>query len=455
MAEVATTDTPAVRIRGGTRATVAVWFEWFAVLLASLTLLWGPLAQGSTFGWGRTGLTLLGLLTTAVLLAALSVRGRVPARSGQWPVVVLALIGWIWLSVDWAPTRIDALRSAGLWTAILGAALTVQLLARGRRMWLVLAALLLAGLGSLVLALLQSRGVTVPGFTYSSGAGPSLLTGPYFNPSHFSGFLILISALLMGGVLFTRLHLHTPLLLAALVALHLIDFKTDSSSIPAVLLASALPLLVWIWTRQRWVGAALTALLLGGVLYGGVYFLTPQGQDRFEQVQGQLGLHNQWGPFLQAREGVWRYGRDMWRDYPWTGLGTGQFFTEAPSYRAPERSMGTGVDRQAVNYAHNDVLQLGSELGLPGVVLYGLVLLLPLLRRGRSLPRLLWWSALPALLFAGLYDAHMTAIPGTAVAALSLAALAAMPSHGWEQRTARQKPRNTSSIPIGKIRTDL
>jgi len=446
--EVPVAHTPAVPARRSTRAAVAVWFEWLAVLLAGLTALWGPLAQGSTFGWGRVGLTLLGLLTTAVLLVALSVRGRLPARSGPWPMVVLALISWIWLSVDWAPTRIDALRSAGLWTGMLGAALTVQLLARGRRMWLVLAALLVAGLGSLILAFLQSRGVTVPGFTYNPGAGPSLLTGPYFNPSHFSGFLIVISALLMGGMLFTRFHLHTPLLLAALVILHLIDFKTDSSSIPAVLMASALPLLVWIWTRQRWVGAVLMALLLGGVLYGGMYFFTPQGQARFEQVQGQLGLHNQWGPFLEAREGVWRYGRDMWRNHPWTGVGTGQFYTEAPSYRAAERALGTGVDRKAVNYAHSDVLQQGAELGIPGVVLYGLVLLLPLCRRGRSLPRLLWWSALPALLFAGLYDAHLTAIPGTAMAALTLAALAAAPSRarGW-QETGHEGSSTTSHGP--------
>ena len=422
-------QTLSVPTQRDTRAAVAVWLERLAVLLSAFTLVWGPLAQGSTFGWGRSGLTLLGLVTTAVLLAALSVRGRLPARSGVWPVVVLALIGWIWLSVRWAPTQIDALRSAGLWTGSLGVALTVQLLARGRRAWLVLSALLIAGLCSLALAFLQTRSVMVPGYIYLPGVGPSLVTGPYFNPSHFSGFLIVISALLMGGVLFTRVHVHTALLLVALMGLHLLDFKTDSSSIPAVLLATGLPVLVWIWTRQRWVGVALTALLLGGMLYGGQYFLSAGGQVRFAQVQRDVGLHNQWNLFLKARRGVWRYGREMWSTHPWTGVGTGQFYVEAPGYRAPERTEGTGVDRYAVNYAHNDALQVGAELGSPGVVLYGLVLLLPLIRRGRSFSRLVWWSALPALLFAGTYDAHLTAIPGTAVVAFGLAALAAGPAN--------------------------
>jgi len=38
------------------------------------------------------------------------------------------------------------------------------------------------------------------------------------------------------------------------------NFKTDASSIPAVLLATLTPLLVWIWTKNRVLGAALLAL---------------------------------------------------------------------------------------------------------------------------------------------------------------------------------------------------
>lgn len=416
------------------RPRIATLLEGLALALACLTLAWGPLAQGSTFGWGMSGLTVLGSLTFAVTLLALGTRGQVRISNPWWLLAALAFLAWVWASTGWAPYRWEAFRWAGVWTGVLGTALSLHLLATTRaRQAVVLTVMVLTGAAALALAYLQTRGVFVPGFEYYPGAGPKLVTGPYFNPSHFSGFLIPVAALVTSLILFTRPHLHTLALVGLLVALHGLNLKTDSSSIPAVLLATGLPLLVWVWTKSRWVGAVLTALALSGTLAAGALFLQPSGQQWFAAHQQQLGLHRDWSSFLMQRRATWRYGWEMWRQHPLTGVGIGQLASESAHYRAAERQAGQGIDHGTVNYAHNDGLQLLAEVGVPGLVFALLTLLLPLVRRYSNLAMFIWWATVPAVLFVGLFDAHATAIPGTAAILFAISSLAAV---RWATRTA-------------------
>lgn len=399
--------------------------DHLALGLLCLTLLWGPLAQGSTAGWGLSGLTVLGCLTLVLTLLALSVRSQL--RPNLWWIsAALAFLAWVWLSVTWAPYQADALRWAGVWTAVVGTAISGHVLATTRRrQGLVLGAVILTGSASLAMALLQTQGVILAGFAAYPGVGPGLVSGPYFNPSHFSGFLIPVAALLTSLLLFTRVHLHTLALIGLLGALHVLNLKTDSSSIPAVMLATGTPFLVWVWTKQRVVGSVLTALTLGGALWAGAFFLNPAGQAWFASHQQQLGVHRDWGSFMQQRQATWRYAVELWQERPWQGTGIGQFPTESPRHRASVRDAAQAINRQNVNYAHSDRLQLLSELGWPGLVTAGLILLLALGRACGQLSRRVWWATLPALLFVGLYDAHATAIPGTAVTLFVLSGLAA------------------------------
>jgi O-antigen ligase len=288
--------------------------------------------------------------------------------------------------------------------------------------------MLITGAAAITLAYLQTRGTFVPGFEHYPGTGPTLVTGPYFNPSHFSGFLIPMAALITSLILFTRPNLHTLGLLGLLIALHVVNLKTDSSSIPAVLLATGLPFLVWVWRKQRLVGSLLAALSLGVVLFAGTFFLRPAGQQWFAAHQQQFGLHRDWSSFLGQRRATWRYAAELWRERPAQGTGIGQFAIESPRHRLPERQVGYGMDHKNVNYAHNDSLQLLAELGLPGLLAAASVLLLPLaVRRPQStqVSWLMWAGLLAPLLFAGIYDAHVTAIPGTFVVIFTLSSLAA------------------------------
>jgi len=414
--------------------------ERLTLSAALLCLVWAPLAQGSTFGWGQSGLILLGALTWALLgLTFIWTRSPVPAPIWRWAAWLL--LGWIWLSVTWSPDTQEAIRWAGSWSALLGAALAVERTARtpGRRSAVMGTLALTAGL-AVASAVLQLRGIRLPGFTTLD---PRQLSGPYFNPSHFSGFLIgsaaLLTSLLVLQPYRTRLaRLWSLPVLIVLVGLEFVNLHTDSSSIPAVLLATALPLLALIWTRSRAVGLILTVLALAAGVGVITLFFTPQGQALFAREQTRIGIHRDWSSFLKQRRAVWHYGEAMVRAQPLHGVGIGQFQNEAARYRREERKVGSSMDSAGVNYAHNDALQMASELGLPGAVLFAAVLLLPLFARQKApsslqrpsarfpggFARLTWWSALPPLLLAGLYDAHLTAIPGTAAGMLALAALA-------------------------------
>lgn len=406
------------------RERTASLLEWLALTVACLTVAWGPLAQGSTFGWGLSGLTLMGCLTITLTLITLGVRGRVNITNPWWLGSALLFLGWIWLSTTWAPYQWEAHRWAGVWTAVIGTAVSLHLLTSTRaRQWVVLGSMVLTGSAALALAYLQTQGTAVPVFEYYPGTGPELVTGPYFNPSHFSGYLIILAGLSTGLLLFTRLHLHSLALIALLGVLHWFNLKTDSSSIPAVLLATVTPLLVWVWTKHRVTGATLTALALTVGIGGAAYFTTPDGQATFKANQEKLGISRDWALFVRERQAVWRYGQEMWADHRVEGAGIGQFYTEAPTYRRAEREGGTTMDRKSVNYTHNDALQLASELGTVGLVLFITLVVSALL--GSGLITFLAWGLLPVLVFVGIYDAHLTAIPGTSAVALALLSLAA------------------------------
>ncbi len=386
-----------------------------------LTLLWAPLAQGSTFGWGQSGLIILGGLTGALALLAALLEPR-PPRLQRWGVCALLFLAWVWLSLLWSPQLHEATRTAGSWSAVIIAAVTAGHHARTRHeRQAVILTLILAVTGALTLALLQRQGFELPGFTRLDTL---TLSGPYFNSSHFSGYLI-GGAALIASLILLRPGLITAPLLALLALLEFANLHTDSSSIPAVLLATGLPLLIWIWTRSTVAGAILTALSVSAFGLGTALFFTPQGQALFAKEQRNIGISRDWHVFFPLRQAVWHYPLAMTRAHPLLGVGAGQFQTEAPKYRRAERQVGSGMDRAAVNYAHNDALQLTAELGLPGALLFFPLLFLPLLRRPGGFSWLVWWSALPPLLFSGLYDAHLTAIPGTAAGMLTLAALAA------------------------------
>ncbi len=83
----------------------------------------------------------------------------------------------------------------------------------------------------------------------------------------------------------------------------------------------------------------------------GIYVGVEQTAERFEQVQG---VENR----IDRTKTVWK----MVQDYPWSGVGLGNFNDLYSSYVREVDS-----DNIEMVYAHNDWIQTGAELGLPGL----------------------------------------------------------------------------------------
>ncbi|AFZ69522.1 O-antigen ligase family protein [Deinococcus peraridilitoris] len=418
--------------------------EQLSLALALLTLAWGPLAQGSTFTWGFSGLILLGCVTFTLTLFTVGLRGQVQIANPWWVLAALVLLGWIWASTTWAPYQLEAQRWAGVWTAVLGVALSLHLLATThRRQQAVLTTLLLSGAAAVVIALLQQRGVILPGYQALPGTPEQYLTGPYFHPSHFSGYLVGVAAVVSTVVLCTRVGWHTLPLLALAVGVQYVNLKTDGSSIPAVMLAAVLPLVVWAWTKRVWLGAVLTVMAISGAA-GGAYLLgTVHGQALFAAHKQQLGIKSQnLEGFLQTRYAIHYFGEQLWRAHPTFGVGLGQYPTEFQQYRRPKEDVPGSVDHAFVNYAHSDYYQMLAELGTPGLVLFLLFLATSILTRPSTLTALAWFSCLAAYLCTGFYDSHLTAIPGTMLTVFALAGVPMSLSHKAVKQTLAEDQRD-------------
>lgn len=401
------------------RASVVTGLERLALLVACLTLTWGPLAQGSTFGVWFSGLIILGSVTLALTFLATGVRGRLTLPNPWWPLFVALFLAWVWRSALTAPDVLAGERWAGIWTAVLGVAFSLAALAGTyRRQQVVLSTLLVTGGAAVTLALLQQRGIFMPGFTYLDGVPEKILTGPYFHPSHFSGYLIMVAALCTTVLLNTRPGWHTLPVLALAAGAQYVNLFTDGSSIPAVILAAGVPLLVWLWKKAPWLGAALTAGAGAAAMWVVLTLATPQGQQTFDAYKTRLGIDSQnLTGFLSGRAEIHHFGESMWQSAPLTGAGTGQWATEFQRYRPEGKA---GISALYVNYAHSDYLTVLAELGCVGAVLLTLTILVSLYRRGWAVMGLSGMAILPVYLFTGLYDSHLTAIPGTMVGAFAL-----------------------------------
>jgi len=411
----------------GTLESAAFW-------LATLTVWLAPLLGGGTSSWAMSFLSLFGTLALLFTLLAAAAGARLKAQNPLWVVIAVLLLLWVALSNLWTPYALEGWRWTATWTGVLGAALTLHLLATtpGKHAW-VLGGVLMAGAVAVGMAFLQARGIylfpsLLPSLT--SGTNPYFLTGPYFHPSHFSGYLIALAALCSSLLVFTRLGFHSLLLLALLAAALFVNFKTDGSSIPGVVLAAALPVLVWVWRTRAWVGMVLT--VLGLVVLGGVVYLlfTPSGQATFERYRSNFGFRSSSVQgFVDCRRNVHRTDLSIWRAKPLAGIGIGQFYWTSSYYKAPAKGLPcefTNLGR--VNYAHSDYFQIATELGGVGLVLFVLLQLSSVWRRPRSQAELAWISAAIAYALVGLYDAHQTYIPGTIMVLYALSALKLTPS---------------------------
>jgi O-antigen ligase len=245
----------------------------------------------------------------------------------------------------------------------------------------------------------------VMGFRPTQMFIPERISSSYFNSNHYSGWLDVIIPLALWMWLKTRSGGLLWLLGVLLVNLAL----SFSWAVVGIAVSGGWLLLSHggkIFAR-RFLTVGIGMVIIFAVLIG----FSPQLKANSFSSRAVLFFDQFVRVSLGTRLEVFKGNWQMIQDHPIVGVGPGNYTRAFPQYRTPV--VGKGIVAETthffVNYAHNDYMQVATEQGVPGVLLFGLVLFLALRHPTQELGAK---AALLALVIHGLVDANMTYIPG-------------------------------------------
>lgn len=382
-----------------------------------LLILATPIVLGAFSWWSLSTFGIIGVVIIFMALIAW-VGTDIEIINPTWLIFAGLFVFWVWVSTLWSAYPLEAYRWSIFWTVAIGLAMCAHIFSANTQYRnIIVISFVLAAISAVVVAMFQEYKILLPFIQVIGGAGDLFLTGPYYHPSHYSGYLIGVSALLTSLIIFRRFDGWSLLLIVLQFFVQYTNFKTDGSSIPAVILAMLLPFLVYIWRYKWWLGMLSAIVGITGILAVVYVLLVPSGQNYLEQYRSQLGFKSSSvTSFVDCRKNVYATDNQMWNDHLVKGVGIGQFFWQSDQYLvvpAQTKCVFTAVNK--VNYAHSDYYQVATELGVVGLVLFILMYLFSVLHGYRSPIELAWLSAYIAYFLVGFYDAHLTAIPATIV----------------------------------------
>jgi len=342
-------------IRSCFKRTPLVQWAWFS--LVGVGVLWESLLAPSVIGWG---------FILAGCIAMLLIERRWPSRTPlDWALLLLALTGGVSLCVTAVPrlTKVQVIRLgaglAGFYGLVSWAQDRVQVL-------LIAAGLTVGGLGLALLApltvdWLRVTTILVPSSLYQHL--PLLLSDPV-HPNIMASLMVLLFPLPLAWLL--SVDDHEPKCTGKRVFLGL-----ASVSMGAILLltnsrggyiAGTVGGVMAIWlSRRKWWAFALAFVVIGA----GVWLIVIMSEWAPEMARSAVDPAS-W----TFRQQVWRVALLMLADFPFTGVGMGTFNEVA--------SLLYGFLEMNNPGAHNVYLQVGVDLGVPGLIAYLAVLMLTL-----------------------------------------------------------------------------
>ncbi|MCB0063131.1 MAG: O-antigen ligase family protein [Caldilineaceae bacterium] len=203
------------------------------------------------------------------------------------------------------------------------------------------------------------------------GAGPEVIA---INPNILGAALTMIAALLLALLLqpswARRWWFTLPLWLPLLLIVNSLIISQSRSSWLA--LAVATLFILWLAGRRGLVVVIVALLLGGGLALWGSELLTLLPVGRLAQSAGDS---------LTRRMGIWRFSLELVATNPLMGVGLGDY-QQAFATRFPSLPLVGG--RLAPPHAHNLWLQVALDLGLPGLIAWGGLLV--------ALGRRLWYG---------------------------------------------------------------
>lgn len=288
----------------------------------------------------------LGLVGLAYLLHKPT---QFPGRHARHAVVLAIMAGWVLVCAALSPYHADALRQAGGWLAALAVIALVSRLNGTSRQWLMAA---LAVAGSMV-AFLAVR-------EYMSnlrGSPEWRVFGPFQSPNILAAYLCLTIPLTLGWL---SRELRADLRMLAMIGWGLQVSALVLTGSRFGLLSAVVGIavwLVWMLVRKQWDRATILRVTRA-VAFALILAVACTGPLRNRMgAAPAAGAQEHSGQFRQM---TWKGALNMVKAHPVVGVGPGCF---AHGY---SRTAITGYTRTA----HQSYLQMASEMGVPGLLLW-------------------------------------------------------------------------------------
>jgi O-antigen ligase len=311
-------------------------------------------------------------------------RHRLPALVAVAPLLAVAILG---LVTSRHPFHLhEALADLSIGAACLvgwSAGLSRERLSR-LLVGLLVPATLLALLG-----ILQFHGLYRPfQFEGTARAGRLAVTSLAGNPGDLAAYLVLPCLVAQWTLVRERRDRRRgPVLAAVAAALAICLYALAATQTISALAAVALGSLV-LWAclapRRLLLPAAAAGLGVAALLVLAV----PPLRGRVVEKAGRLA-QGDWNSFLTGRLDGWRTAAWMLGQHPFAGVGQGGFEAEFVPAKLALLDGGTRFFENALDVtfenAHNEILDVGADLGVPGLLAlgWGIWVLIGALRRGR------------------------------------------------------------------------
>jgi O-antigen ligase len=269
-----------------------------------------------------------------------------------WTLILF--FAWACLSLVWSTSVGIALESLGRYGPnILLLPIAYTAIRNRRDLMLVLGAILLGAFVAAAVGVLQPPNANVVEDTRA--------TGTVGDPNELAAFLLVGLALAAGLCLGRD---RAPLLrLIAAVTVPLCAAGVFLSLSRGGLVALAVMMVAGTMLAGRWrlaISVMLVLVATGGVIYFTQLAPLP-ARERITTSNGGTG-----------RSDIWKLGLRMVRAHPITGVGVGQFPVVSPDYalQPGELMRADLIFSTAPKVTHNTYLEILSELGFPGLLLF-------------------------------------------------------------------------------------
>ncbi|MGA1840019.1 MAG: O-antigen ligase family protein [bacterium] len=182
------------------------------------------------------------------------------------------------------------------------------------------------------------------------------ITGTFYNSNHLASFLACLSMFLFARMIFNR-PFRKKYVLKIIIILFLVSalFLTRSRGGILALIGGGIGFIPLINKKKIAFSFMIAALVLLLLIPNPVI-------NRLKQVQIN-------DVYAYSRFSMWKSALSMLRDHPLFGIGIGNFEFYSYRYAFPVEKAWARYARVA-RYAHNELLHLGAEMGIPGILFF-------------------------------------------------------------------------------------